>query len=337
MRTNNPKKILFVLNYTALTGVSTFTLTLLRALVEAEKATKEEIDVLFPRQYSNETLFLQTLRAEGFSVIYYTEDLLEQLQDRYRLIITNYDTSETYNFKDFGLPIKHFTHSLDNSLAISKEASEVFTFSERGYSYLPKVYKDLSLNPKITLIRQPIDLEYFYFIGQRRKDLDRLLLFDGRNAAFNNSKLLDAAAATGLYYSYLGASGDQKTVLRRLDVRPILQQSSVVIAVGRSALEAVATGKVVLIGNHSQQNGPLNSENWAQHRETNFSGWTKDKVTEYDANYFVEILRKLQKQSPKDRRLEARHLRSNLVEEGFSASLAVGDASYSALAGLLDS
>jgi len=106
-----------------------------------------------------------------------------------------------------------------------------------------------------------------------------------------NSKVLAATSMLGKYMSFLGEDLNHN-VTNRWNVEDYIKSSDLVMAVGRSAIESLAMGKNVLIMNSNQANGLVTEDNFDEHAETNFSGWTKYRKDDYDAGYIAKQLKR---------------------------------------------
>lgn len=94
------------------------------------------------------------------------------------------------------------------------------------------------------IIRQPIDLGFWYSRGRRRHLLVRFSYRDGLPVAG------EAAAAIGLEFAHVKDADPEQA-------RELLSQAVCVLASGRAALEAMACGAPVVICDDRDYQGPL--------------------------------------------------------------------------------
>jgi hypothetical protein len=113
---------------------------------------------------------------------------------------------------------------------------------------------------EVVRLRQPVDLRRFSPCGRVGERPARVLLLGNyhTNSAGRGRMLREAWADAGLEWREAG--GDTQT----LDVPKAVAEADVVVGYGRSALEAMACGRVVYIHDHSGSEGWITPESYAQ-------------------------------------------------------------------------
>ena len=258
-------RILSINHYTSITGVGTWTYTLLNAIKEIHPNII--VDIWFKTDNRDSLLIRQLSRV--VDNIYF-----EKPDNQYDIVYTHYAEKEYPKTKK----IYHFIHNIMSGNYMNPYADKIFCFSERVYNYIDFSNKEL--------IRNGIDIKRFKYI-KPKKELKNILVFDSRNNAFQNSKVLAASSMLGKYMSFLGEDLNHN-IHNRWNVEDYIKSSDLVIAVGRSAIESLAMGKNVLIANINQANGLVTEDNFDEHTETNFSGWTKYRNDNYDVSYLAK-------------------------------------------------
>lgn len=129
----------------------------------------------------------------------------------------------------------------------------------------------IKTDSKKILIEQPIDIHKFKKYKPVNRKLKSILILDSRQSAFYSSHIMTAASQMGLYVSILGLTDLGDT--RKDNVEKYINEADLVIAYGRSALEAMACGRPCIIFGNNGGDGYVDFKNYEQIKKNNFSGW----------------------------------------------------------------
>ncbi len=266
-------KILTILRHSELTGVGTWNYTLISAI----------------NDNSNITVWFKSKAKDSILI-----NMFKSL-DNVKVVFTKPKTSFDITFTNFYEPdipksktVKHFIHNVMSNDYLNPNADLNICFSKRSFDFIKGSNK--------ILIKQGIDLNKFP-LRPGKVNPDKVLVFDSRNSSFLNSMVLSATSMTNMYVSYLGKN-DNYNVPNRWNVEDYIENADLVIAVGRSAIEAMAMGKSVIIANHLNATGLVTLENLNEQAETSFSGWLDNKVdvvAKRDMGYFIKEFNKYNK------------------------------------------
>lgn len=252
-------KLLFVHEHSELTGVSTFNYTLIEALLKKYKDI--EIDFYTSGPWS---IYLENLeKLLHFSGKIYMNSYPEKEYDQ---IFFNYITSFE-KFKEYKGIKKMFIHGLMNYDYIPKNGmfEKIYVFGERAYNYI-------RCNSEKILIRNGVNIDRFNYLDNINYRPEKILISDGRNNNFTINLIQSAAKKTNSYVQTLGK--DQYNDKLKWDVEEVIKTSDLVFAYGRSAIEAMAMGRPVIIYGINGGDGYLAKNNYKKMMETNLSGWS---------------------------------------------------------------
>ncbi len=127
------------------------------------------------------------------------------------------------------------------------------------------------------VIRNPIDIERFK-AKKPTRDTIRNVAYISNNP--QSKATLIKQATTGLKYETAGRTNQQR------DVRPILERADLVIGLGRTAYEAMAMGRNVIVYDYNGADGFVDTNSIFAFRESNCSGrtskltWTSEQLRE---------------------------------------------------------
>lgn len=250
-------KILIVHNHNRFTGVSTLLYTLSKELV----SLGHDVYFWIRSNEDDRCILNEQLKFNGVKVI-----VAKEIKEEFDLILFNYrDTYEKY--KHLKGVKKFFVHGLMDKAYVPpiNGLEEIFVFGERAYDFI-------NVNYKKTLIRNFIDVEYYKTKTTINKKLKNILVFDSRQNAHSQSLITYAASKIEAYVSILGESYYGNTLT--FDVRTRIDSADLVIAYGRSAIEAMSMSKPVIIYGYNGGDGYIAPKNFRKMLETNLSGWS---------------------------------------------------------------
>lgn len=253
-------KILIVHSHNRFTGVSTFLYTLSKALIELGHSI-----TFFIKSKEDETsLFDKKLEKLGVRVFIHKSKTIFDEND-FEQIFFNYN-SDFETFKSLNGKKKFFVHGLmEKDYLPPENIDKVFVFGERAFDFI-------KCNCEKKLIRNFIDVEYFSSNIKPNNVLKNILIFDGRNSMHTHTLILRAASRINAYVSILGKVDSTDSLIQ--DTREVIEKADLVIAYGRSAIEAMSMGKPTIIYGFNGGDGYLTTKNFRSMLETNLSGWS---------------------------------------------------------------
>ena len=157
----------------------------------------------------------------------------------------------------------------------------IWCFSQRSKNYLIK-----NGHKNIKLIPQIIDDSFWQFDNSPQ---GHILVIDPRNWGFYANRVHEAAEETTLPVRII------TQMLSPEDLREEIYRSSVVIAKGRSAMEAIMCGRPTIVFGHDSGDGLVTLNTIGDMMITNMSGWSKSKDNKINLSDEIESATSLKK------------------------------------------
>lgn len=272
-------RLLFILTHTDLTGVNTFNYTVIAAIKRKYRETT--IDVILPNSKGS---ILKNQLSEFVNIIDHT------YHNKYDIIYFNYENNDGL-FESLIGEKRFFVHGLmcENNIP-KKKYDKVYCFGERSFGFIKADNKEL--------IRNYIDCDRFKRIPSSYY-LEKILIHSSRDSQIMLSPIISAAKAVNAYVSFTGSDFLNKQ--KQWNVENDIISSNLVIAYGRCAIEAMATGRNVVIFGVNGGDGYVNESNFWDCAQTNFSGWSKHSLKfDLDSKTVNDLIIEFKKYNPKD-------------------------------------
>ena len=194
---------------------------------------------------------------------------------------------------DYKLPFRYLTFWGDEVIAVSEDVKQhlmnYFGVAERKITVIPNGISEKKFNPNIEypnaleelgLKHNSKKIVYISRITSTLAELAKIVIEAG---LILNEKTVDAEiviVGDGDQFSHIEnvakEANKKNDVIRilgkRVDIAKILSIADVVIGPGRTALEAMAMGKPVVIAGGEGYAGLINASNYELIKETNFTG-----------------------------------------------------------------
>jgi hypothetical protein len=286
-------KILVHLMFSDLTGVNTFMYTVISKLY-----TQHRFTVYI--QGGTQSVFTEKLLALCDVVFSKPAD------DAFDQIWLNYYTEDFAGYSGYK---KQFVHGTMNEwYKVSKGVDKVYVFSERAFENVTcKV-------PKI-LIRNGVDVDRFKPARGISDKLTKIVINDSRSHSFVTPMVLSVAQHFNAYTASLGT--DSYCGKKIWATEDVVNTADLVIGYGRSAYEAMAMGKAVLIFGIHGGDGLIDSEQkFLQMLRGNCSGFATKVIPPPYCRDWDSLLDEVKKYSPTygvlSRQLAEKYLDINL-------------------------
>ena len=241
--------------------------------------------------------------ANQFSLMGHEVDLIDSrrkiaIPDRYDVVFSSH-TSILSKLVHLSCPIVHTCHGVLPSLEQPVPGAHHYvSVSEEVQAHLS------TLGYKSEIIRQPIDCAKFRCIEPARENPERILFFSRYQRG--TEKIVEKAFGDRDLSIWAGHVPHD-------EIPALLNRHDVVIGLGRSALEAMACERNVVVFDYNGGDGFVTPDSVAEIRRNNFSGrrysldYSADDLRrEVDENYTVENAQQLRKRYV----LQAHHARS---------------------------
>ena len=148
---------------------------------------------------------------------------------------------------------------------------------------------------KVKMIRNPVDLEIFKFKENISSKPKRVLLLSHKADKNTYETVKDAAEAKGYAFEWVGGQN------AKWNVEEYLQESDIVVTLGRGVLESLACGCFPIVFDRFGGDGAVTQESFYSFRRKNFSGrylnkqFTSSELIKEFEKYNTEDIIKLHK------------------------------------------
>lgn len=250
------QKILIIHKHNRLTGVSTFIHTITKKLHQLG----HEIHIYIENKECRDNLLIENLTPYSEVHLYTPPNI------KFDQVFFNYNTHVS-KFNYYGCIKKFFVHGLMNDEYVPPLTGidKVYTFGERAYDFVKTECKKV-------MIRNGIDLERFKYAPNKLKDLEKVLVLDSRNNGFVSNILTSICGRLGIFVTFLGINQYNDKLI--WNVEDIIKSADLVIGYGRSAYEAMAIGRPVIVYGYNGGDGYITKDNFPKMLEANCSGWS---------------------------------------------------------------
>jgi O-antigen biosynthesis protein len=207
----------------------------------------------------------ESLRAAGFRVVDSVSDIpddLDVIHGQHR------DAVARVRSRFPSTPLVYASHSwfipLEEPVA-ELAASAYLTFNDRTFARLA-AHEGIQRH-QIVRLTQPVTVTHGHSARTPiRPQVERVAVVS-RNLIARTAELRDACDRLGLHLTLVGALGAESR-----DARTEMMSADVVVAIGRTALEAMALGRAVLIADESTVSGWMTAESYPALEAAGFVG-----------------------------------------------------------------
>ncbi len=233
--------------------------------------------------------------------------MVDSVEDKYDHIHIHYESLGKY-VEGFKAKTKFFVHGLmTEDYKPVRKYDEVFVFSERANDFI---------DCDTILIRNYIDLDRFKFIGCSDR-LRTILILDSRTGSALTPSVMLAAQRFRAFVQVI--DGDPSGVGLSWDIENVIRDADMVVGYGRSAYEAMAMGKSVLVYGTNGGDGLIKHTNFEKMMTANTSGWAMRAIPSPVARPVEHIVNEMDKYSSSDgtvnRQLAKKYLDMELYAE----------------------
>lgn len=230
-------KVLILNKHSHITGVTTFTYTLAKGLVDAG----HNVTVIFG-SYDDSDVIGRFSMAGIKTII----SVVGNLPDEIDIIFVNHEsmTRLAVGYKCKKVFIAHGI--MDSDYFPSHHIYDnIYTLSERAYDTMARIYG----SSKVLMIRNYIDINRFNYIPYHRARKAILVVNANIWAEVIAKIILPVAAKFDLFVGYAGI--DSHGGIPGWDIENKIREADIVIGYGRSIYEAMSMGKsVIVFGEH---------------------------------------------------------------------------------------
>lgn len=284
---------LTILHSDALQGVTTFNYTLAEAVKDQDAANVCELHVLNPIEKGFKQRFIDTgikifdaSNPKTYDVVFINN------RSGLNWVIKNNITATRYIY---------FVHSLPTDESLQNEvfppragalvnmlggAVEIVVLSQKSKDYFD------GLGYTTTLVKNAINMNRFKDKGYPTK-LQKILIFDLRNNILYREKIMNLATLLPNVYV-------RSITVPTWDIEAEIDDADLVIGYGRSAIEAMATGKPTIIYGINGGDGMVLDSNKDDLAKTNFSGWSRRSLPLPEDLFELTLLQEIQRASSAD-------------------------------------
>lgn len=244
---------------------------------------------------------MEKLIGQGHNLFLYSTRLGDASNRFSKLGVTVSD-----DFKNFPteIDIIHAQHIAEAFAAYTAYPSTPMIFITHGIIpwqemplKIPNVYKYVAVSEeveaylmnshsiikeRIQIIRNPINLERFKVENSFNTVPSKLLLLSNRYTDEVKETLIELCELTNMDLEIVGKEKNVSNVEEQI------QNSDIVVSLGRGILEATACGKGAIVFDYNGGDGILTPENYSELREKNFSGRTHKQ--NFSANQLRELI-----------------------------------------------